>query len=130
MEARATELRGDRSLFERSLLSGIGDKILRWVLTALAAGILALIAFFFIRLYVEAKPAFDRFGLFGFTYDNNWDVSKETFGALPLLAGTLITSAVALVIGVPVAVATALYVTEFAPRRIRGALSFTIELLA
>jgi phosphate transport system permease protein len=68
--------------------------------------------------------------VFGFTFDNDWDVSKEIFGALPLLAGTLITSAVALLIGVPVAVATALYVTEFAPRRVRGVLSFTIELLA
>ncbi|HEX8853989.1 MAG TPA: phosphate ABC transporter permease subunit PstC [Thermoleophilaceae bacterium] len=130
MEARSLELRGGRSLLERSPLSGIGDKILRWVLTALAAGILALIAFFFIRLYVEAKPAFDRFGIFGFTFDNNWDVSRQIFGALPLVVGTLITSAVALLIGVPVAVGTALYVTEFAPRPIRAVLSFTIELLA
>ncbi|MFL5826171.1 MAG: phosphate ABC transporter permease subunit PstC [Thermoleophilaceae bacterium] len=130
MEARSVELGGGRSILERSPLSGIGDRLLRWILTALAAGILALIGFFFIRLYIEAKPAFDRFGVFGFTFDNNWDVSKEIFGALPLLAGTLITSVVALVIGVPVAVGTALFVTEFAPRRIRGVLSFTIELLA
>ena len=46
------------------------------------------------------------------------------------VAGTLITSAIALVIGVPVAIATALYVSEFAPRRVRGPLTILVELLA
>jgi phosphate ABC transporter permease protein PstC len=106
------------------------DRLLKWGLTALAALILLLIAFFFLRLYAEAKPAFDRFGVFGFTFDNNWDVARNVYGALPLVVGTLITAAVALLIGVPVAVATALYVTELAPRRARGPLTITVELLA
>ena len=92
--------------------------------------ILALIAFFFVRLYVEASPAFQRFGFFGFVFTNNWDVSREVFGALPLLAGTLITSATALLIGVPVAVAAALFVSELCPRRFRGGLTIVLELLA
>ena len=109
---------GGRSVLERSPLARLPDRLLRWGLTALAVLILLLIAFFFVRLYAEAKPAFDRFGVFGFTFDNNWDVSRNVYGALPLVVGTLITSAVALLIGVPVAVATALYVTELraAPR--------------
>ena len=74
--------------------------------------------------------AFDRFGVFGFTFTNNWDVSRDIYGALPLLVGTLITSGVALLIGVPVAVATALYVTELCPRRLRGPLTVMVELLA
>src|SRR4051812_7603979 len=74
--------------------------------------------------------AFDRFGVFGFTFTNDWDVSRDIYGALPLLVGTLITSAVALLIGVPVAVATALYVTELCPRRLRGPLTVMVELLA
>jgi phosphate ABC transporter permease protein PstC len=102
----------------------------RWGLTALAALILALIAYFFLRLYSEAKPAFDKFGVFGFAFDNNWDVSRNIYGALPLVTGTLITSAVALLIGVPVAVATALYVTELCPRRVRQPLTVMVELLA
>ena len=83
------------------------DPLLKWVLTGMAALILLLIAFFFVRLYVEAKPAFDQFGYFGFVFDSDWNVSKEIYGALPLLAGTLITSAIALLLGVPVAVAVA-----------------------
>ncbi len=92
--------------------------------------ILALIAYFFVRLYVEANPAFSRFGFFGFVFTNNWDVSREFFGALPLLVGTLITSATALLIGVPVAVAAALFVSELCPRRFRGPLTIVLELLA
>jgi phosphate ABC transporter permease protein PstC len=106
------------------------DRALRWILTALAAGILALIAFFFVRLIVEAQPAFSKFGVFGFTFTNDWDVSRGIFGALPLVVGTLITSALALVIGVPVAVAAALYLTELCPRRLRSPLTVMVELLA
>jgi phosphate ABC transporter permease protein PstC len=106
------------------------DPLLKWVLTGMAAFILLLIAFFFVRLYVEAKPAFDRFGYFGFVFDNDWNVAKEIYGALPLLTGTVITSAIALVLGVPVAVAVALYVSELCPTRLRQPLSSLVELLA
>ncbi len=71
----------------------------------LAALILALIVYFFFRLVGEARPAFAKEGVLGFTFDNNWNLSAEHFGALPLVVGTLITSALALLIGVPVAVA-------------------------
>jgi phosphate ABC transporter permease protein PstC len=131
MEAGSlTAAGGGRSVLERSSRSRAIDPALRWLLTALAALILLLIGFFFIRLFVEAKPAFDRFGYIGFVFDNNWDVSKEIFGAWPLVIGTLITSAIALVIGVPVAIATALYITELSPRRARQPLTILVELLA
>jgi phosphate ABC transporter permease protein PstC len=130
VEAGSATAGGGRSVLERSPLSRLPDKALRWGLTALAAAILALIAYFFIRLYIEAKPAFDRFGVFGFTFDNNWDVSRSIFGALPLVVGTLITSAVALLLGVPIAVAAAVYIVELCPRRLRGPLSIMVDLLA
>jgi phosphate ABC transporter permease protein PstC len=106
------------------------DRVLRWGLTGLAAAVLLLIAYFFVKLTDESTMAFDRFGVFGFTFTNDWDVSRDLYGALPLLVGTLITSAVALLIGVPVAVATALYVTELCPRRLRAPLTVMVELLA
>jgi phosphate ABC transporter permease protein PstC len=130
MEAGSLRARGGRSVLERSSGSRALDPLLRWVLTGLAALILLLIGFFFIRLFVEAKPAFDRFGYLGFVFDNSWDVSKATFGAWPLLVGTLITSAIALLIGVPVAVAAALYITELCPKRLRQPLTIMVELLA
>jgi len=121
---------GGRPVLGRSPAARLPDQILRWGLTVLAGAILVLIAFFFVRLYVEAKPAFDKFGVIGFTFDNNWDVSRSIFGALPLLVGTLVTSAVALIIGVPVAIAAALFVTELSPRKARGPLTIMVDLLA
>ncbi|HEX7609171.1 MAG TPA: phosphate ABC transporter permease subunit PstC [Solirubrobacteraceae bacterium] len=121
---------GDRSLLERSPLRRLPDRVLRYGLTTLAALILALIVYFFIRLVGEARPALSRFGILGFTFNNDWNVSAEQFGALPLVVGTLITSALALMIGVPVAVATAIYATELCPLRLRAGLTLLIELLA
>jgi phosphate ABC transporter permease protein PstC len=126
----ATAQGGGRSIFGRSPLSRLPDRLLRWGLTGLAAGVLVLIAYFFIRLYQEAHPAFARFGVLGFVFDNNWDVSRAIYGALPLVVGTLVTSAVALLIGVPIAVASALYVTELCPPRLRQPLTVMVELLA
>jgi phosphate ABC transporter permease protein PstC len=121
---------GSRPTVGRLPLVRLQDRALRWLLTAVAAGILALIGYFFVRLLVEAWPAFTRFGVFGFTFTDNWDVSRNFYGALPLLVGTLITSAIALCIGVPVAVGTALFVTELCPPRLRGPLTVMVELLA
>src|ERR687884_1885994 len=121
---------GSRPTIGRLPLVRAQDRALRWVLTGVAAGILALIAFFFVRLYVEASPAFSRFGVFGFTFTNDWDVSRNFYGALPLLVGTMITSLIALSIGVPVAVATALFVSDLCPRRLRGPITVMVELLA
>ncbi|TMM05413.1 MAG: phosphate ABC transporter permease subunit PstC [Actinobacteria bacterium] len=130
MEAGAlTTPAGARSL-ERPPAARLPDRILRLGLTVLAAGIFVLLAFFFIRLFVEAHPAFSKEGVFGFVFKNDWDVSRAIYGALPLVVGTLITSAIALLLGVPVAVATALYLTELCPRRARGLLTVLVELLA
>ncbi len=106
------------------------DAALRGGLRALAVIVLAIVCYFFVRLAIAAEPALSRFGIFGFIFTNNWDVSRNIFGAWPLVAGTLITSAVALVIGIPVAVAAALYVTELAPRRLKGLLALLLDLLA
>jgi phosphate transport system permease protein len=126
----ASAVRGGRSILERPPRSRALDPLLRWTLTGLAGLILVLIAFFFIRLFIEAKPAFDEFGYVGFVFDNSWVPSQALYGALPLVVGTLITSVIALVIGVPVAIATALYITELAPNRVKAPLTIMVELLA
>jgi phosphate ABC transporter permease protein PstC len=127
---RASLPRGRRSALERPPLARLPDQALRYGLTALAVAILALISYFYVRLVGEARPAFARMGVVGFVFDNGWNVSAERFGALPLVVGTLITSSMALLIGVPVAVAAAIYATELSPLRVRAALTVLVELLA
>jgi phosphate ABC transporter permease protein PstC len=129
VEASVSTPTGGRSLIERSPLSRLPDRILKWGLTGLAALILAIIAYFFIRLVGQSGTVFSRYGL-SFVFGNDWDVSRNVYHGAALVVGTLITAGVALIIGVPVAVATALYLGELCPRRLRGPLSMLVDLLA
>lgn len=106
------------------------DGPVRQALTAISALILVILAYFLYKLAVEARPVFASYGTLNFVFDNAWLPSKSLYGAWPLVAGTIITSVIALVIGVPVAVASALYITELAPLRIRGVMTTLVELLA
>ncbi|HWH12982.1 MAG TPA: phosphate ABC transporter permease subunit PstC [Solirubrobacteraceae bacterium] len=130
MEAASLPTGDQRSFLRRSPVARLPDRLLKYGLTSLAALILILIVYFFIRLTGQASPALSKFGVFGFAFDNNWNVNLDHYGALPLVVGTLVTSVLALIIGVPIAVATALYITELCPRRIRTPVTVLIELLA
>src|SRR5258705_2011559 len=76
-----------------------------------------------------AVPAFQKFGL-GFFVTNVWDPVKLNFGALAPIYGTLVTSAIALVIGVPVSFGIALFLTEMCPVVLKRPLGTAVELLA
>ena len=129
MEASPTTVSGGRSLIERSPLSRLPDQVLQWTLTALAAAILILIAYFFIRLIGQSSTAISHFG-WGFVFGNDWNPSHLIFRGLPLLVGTVVTSAIALLIGVPVAIGTALFLIEICPRRFRTPMAILVDLLA
>ncbi|MEA2155585.1 MAG: phosphate transport system permease protein, partial [Solirubrobacteraceae bacterium] len=102
MEAAGiTAPRGAPAGLPRGAGPRFADPLLQGVLAAIAAGVLLLIGFFFVRLLVESKPAFDQTGVVDFVFSNNWVPSRNQFGALPLVFGTLLTSGIALVIGVP-----------------------------
>jgi phosphate ABC transporter permease protein PstC len=130
--AAGTELapRGGRFLEERPLRARLADPIFQWILALVAALVLLLIAFFFVFLIDKARPALAHQGVFSFVFRNDWNPSRQIYGGWPLVAGTLITSAIALLIGVPVAVASALFVTELCPSRLRAPLTALVELLA
>jgi phosphate transport system permease protein len=83
-----------------------------------------------IALFIPALPAITKFGL-GFFTSQTWDPVRIQFGALPAIFGTLVTSAIALLIAFPIGLGAALFLAEDARLRIlRGPLSFAIELLA
>jgi phosphate ABC transporter permease protein PstC len=127
--ATATTVTGGRSGLERSPLSRLPDRALKYGLISVAVLVLALIVFFFIRLIGESTNALSTFGL-KFIFVDNWNIPQNIYEALALVVGTIITSAMALVLGVPVAVATALFLTETCPVRLRKPLGGVIDLLA
>ncbi|MEO6067093.1 MAG: phosphate ABC transporter permease subunit PstC [Gemmatimonadales bacterium] len=107
----------------------LGDRVFKGVLILLAATVPVLLILLAFGLWRGAAPAIDRYGL-GFITGSTWDPVTEEFGALPLIFGTLVSSALALLIAVPLSLGVAIFLTEFAPQRIRGPVAFLIEMLA
>jgi phosphate transport system permease protein len=103
-----------------------GFRVLTLVCGLLVLVILALIA---ISSTGKALPAFRHEG-FRFLYSKDWDPSNNKFGALAFVYGTMLTSVIAIVLGVPVSIGIALVLTELAPRRVRMPIIYLIDLLA
>jgi phosphate transport system permease protein len=106
-----------------------GDATFRWLLFLAAAAIPTLLLALMITLGVGALPAIGEFGA-GFITSSTWDPVNDRFGAWPAIFGTLMTSFIALLLAVPLSLGVAIYLTEFAPNRIRRPIASLIELLA
>lgn len=106
-----------------------GDRLFRRLLAASAGALLLLLAIVVLELWIGSAPARERFGL-GFLFTSTWDPVTTQFGALPLVAGTLLTSVLALLMAVPLALGVAIYLTEFAPAALREPVAFLLNLLA
>jgi phosphate transport system permease protein len=83
----------------------------------------------FFELFRSSALARDKFG-WSFLTQTTWDPVALEFGALPFVYGTLVTSAVALIIGVPLGIGASIFLAELAPPRLSSTLAFLIELLA
>ena len=105
------------------------DLSFRWLALLAALTIAALIALVGWELYVGALPALHKFGA-GFLFHSKWDPVSDEYGALPFIFGTLVSSLIALLIAVPLGVATALFLTEMAPVWLRQPVITVIEMLA
>jgi phosphate transport system permease protein len=95
----------------------------------MALSIFVLVALIGFELASGSKLAVQKFG-WHFLISSNWDPGNDEYGALPFIFGTLVTSAIALIIAVPISIATAVYLTELAPLWLRQPLIMFIELLA
>ena len=93
-----------------------------WLTLALMAGII-------VSLFIGAAPAIKEYGL-SFLWHSEWDPVQNRFGGLVMILGTLMTSAIALLIAVPVSFGIALFLTELSPRWLKRPLGTAIELLA
>lgn len=89
----------------------------------------AVLAALVVTLAVDATPAFAHSGL-GFLWSGTWDPTRNAYGAGVFAVGTLVTTAIALVIAVPIGVASASFLSELAPRSIATPLSVLIDLIA
>jgi phosphate transport system permease protein len=108
----------------------LADSLFRRVTFAFAFVVFALLAAILLSLYLGSRPALARFGFWGFATSSEWNPVTQHFGALVAIYGTLVTSAIAMVIGIPVSFGIALFITELCPPWLKRPLSTAIELLA
>jgi phosphate transport system permease protein len=109
--------------------AGAGDARFRLLSLGSALVVLAIFIGVIASLVGGAMPAIKAFGL-GFIVDESWRPTREHFGAFGSIYGTLVTSAIAMVIAVPVGIGVAIFLTELCPRLLRRPIGIAIELLA
>src|SRR5437899_1362235 len=109
--------------------SRFGDKAFQWLTLAMAMVVVVLVILTGWQLWRGSSLAVEKFG-FHFLATSTWDPVAEQFGALPFIYGTLVSSLIALLIAMPLSIATAVYLTELAPLWIRQPLVSLIEMLA
>jgi phosphate transport system permease protein len=107
----------------------VGDAVFRALTLFFAVLVLLILSGVIVSLIVGALPALRTFG-FGFLIADVWNPVTEKFGALAPIYGTLVTSAIAMLIGIPVAFGVALFITELCPKWLKRPLATMIELLA
>jgi phosphate transport system permease protein len=119
--------------------SAVADRGFHWLMVLCALSIFGIVMLIAAELVVRSKLAWASFGLDFFykayidTYSGQpmyWDPVNGHFSALPFLYGTLVSSFLALLLAVPLAIGVAVFLTEMCPRWLRAPLAFVTELLA
>ena len=106
-----------------------GDAVFRGMLFAISTLLVVIVGAMLFALAAKSMLSIRQFG-FHFITSSEWNPVKSEFGALPFIYGTVVSSLIALVIGVPLSLGIAIFLVEQAPRQLARPLTFLIELLA
>ena len=119
--------------------SAFADRVFRWLMVLCALSIFGIVVLIASELVTSSQLAWHQFG-FTFFFSSfkdaytklpmYWDPVNGHFSALPFVYGTLVSSFLALLMAVPLAIGLAIFLTEMCPRALRGPLAFMTELLA
>ncbi|MGQ9371199.1 phosphate ABC transporter permease subunit PstC [Azospirillum sp. ST 5-10] len=120
---------GDAAVRDQGRRQRLQDAAFRWTTLAFALLVLAILGSVIVSLAVGAWPALSAFGP-SFLTTEVWNPVTERFGALAPIYGTLVTSAIAMLVGIPVSFGIALFITELCPPWLKRPLGIAIELLA
>ncbi|HYY92221.1 MAG TPA: phosphate ABC transporter permease subunit PstC [Candidatus Dormibacteraeota bacterium] len=122
---------GQLQRFSDRINAATSDQLFEILSTFFACSIIVTIALTVVILGRGSLQVLGRFGI-GFVTGMNWNaiVGQESYGILPYILGTLVTSGIAIGIGIPISLGIAIFLAEMAPNRIRAPLSQLVELLA
>src|SRR5947208_10673921 len=123
-----------RRLNIQSLLrrTHFGDKLFKIIVMACAAYVLFILALIAFSVVSGSSLIVSKEGVFGFLFGTDWNPveGRESYGAFPYVIGTLVSSGIAMAIGVPISLGIATFISEISPGKLATPLSFVIELLA
>jgi len=105
------------------------DRLFSWAMLACGVSVLALVGLIIFELSTKSGLSWHAFG-WRFFFRSEWDPVNDQYGAFPFVYGTIVSSLLALILAVPLAVGVAVFITEMSPTWLRGPLAFTTELLA
>ncbi len=108
----------------------LSDRLFRGASGIGALTVIVILVALGVMLALSSAQAFSTFGIVDFVTGLTWDPVADIYGALPYVVGTLLSSAIGLVIATPIALLTAIYLAELAPSRVALPLTFLIELIA
>jgi phosphate transport system permease protein len=126
---RVMSTSGERAPLLQTSGGEVPDRIFKSLITACGLAVLGVLVLIVYELMQGSSLSWHAFH-FKFFASSDWDPVNELFGALPFVYGTLVSSLVALIIAVPLAIGVAVFTTEMCPKALRAPLSFMVELLA
>lgn len=129
MDYALTQLRLQKFFSNRIKLTG--DNLFKIIAATVAASAIVILLITGYTLTTGSVPVLQRFGS-NFFFGTAWNPveGREVYGALPYVLGTLVTSGIALLIGVPLSLGIAIFLVEMAPRALRVPIGYLVELLA
>lgn len=114
----------------RTTLESSLDQVFIWVTRFFALAVAGVLIWIAVQVAIDAMPAIQKYGL-RFLIDSSWNPVEDEYGVLPIIYGTIVSSAIALLFAVPIGVGTAIFLSEnFIPLSLRTTLIFLVELLA
>ena len=106
------------------------EKLTRLALLMIAFSAVSILAIITIFIFSEGTPIMFKYGIKKFLLGQDWYPTEKSFGLLPMIAGSIMVTLGALVLGVPFGLACAIFLTEFSSKRLRRVIKPVIELLA
>jgi phosphate transport system permease protein len=125
--AASTVLQKIRTSHPRA--SRIPDAVFAVIILLSAISVFAIVVLVAWELIDKSRLSLHQFGI-AYIYGHDWDPVEGSFGAVPFIYGTLVSSFLALLLAVPASIGVAVYITEMCPQRLRAIISFLVELLA
>ena len=128
-QPRTVTSEAERRFRQRVRRFALQDRLFAGVTFTFAALVLLTMAGLLVSLLIEAWPALREYGV-GFLFGTTWSPADDVYGAVIAIYGTVVTSAIALLIAVPISFGIAVFLTETCPLALRRPLGTAIELLA